>query len=194
MKVKVKVSLRSHEGSEGGKECWASVLTLTFGTIRTAELSALRADHTLPLRKYISLYSFLFDAEWTAGLLHADRIGSVEKFQGPCREWNPERPRLVAQFLNQLHRTCRIITGYQCVRRACYVHCEGCLRTSFSGKQTTNCTREIRSVYNLSKRKPASRMSKFCKLCCGTDRARGHLPFPLLFVFDRRRRRNSCES
>ena len=44
-KVKVKVKLycdRSRRLGEG-MECWASILTLTVGTIRTVELSASRA-------------------------------------------------------------------------------------------------------------------------------------------------------
>jgi len=40
--VKVKLSLTSQEGS-GSIECWASILTATFGATRTTELSALRA-------------------------------------------------------------------------------------------------------------------------------------------------------
>jgi hypothetical protein len=31
-----------------GTECWASIFTLTFGTIKTAELSAVRAGRILP--------------------------------------------------------------------------------------------------------------------------------------------------
>jgi len=33
--------------TQRGMECWGSDLTLTFGTTRTAELSAVRAGHTL---------------------------------------------------------------------------------------------------------------------------------------------------
>jgi hypothetical protein len=33
-------------GSRGGMKCWASILTLTFGTTMTTELSALRAGRT----------------------------------------------------------------------------------------------------------------------------------------------------
>jgi len=47
----------------------ASVLTLTFGTTRTPELFALLADW----------YSFLFEAEWTPGLLNADRMNNSLK-------------------------------------------------------------------------------------------------------------------
>lgn len=42
-----------HEGSEGEMECSASIHLLAFGTIRTAELSALRADGALPPRKFV---------------------------------------------------------------------------------------------------------------------------------------------
>ena len=50
----------------------ASVLTLTFSTTRMAELSALHAGWC----------SFLFEAEWTSGLLNADRMNSsLQNFQ-----------------------------------------------------------------------------------------------------------------
>jgi hypothetical protein len=52
------VSLNKSWRLRGGMEFWASVLTLTFGTTRTAELSALRAYRTLP-PKEIPWYSFL---------------------------------------------------------------------------------------------------------------------------------------
>lgn len=38
---------------KGGIEFWASILTLTFGTNRTAELSAIRPGHTLRPRKFL---------------------------------------------------------------------------------------------------------------------------------------------
>jgi len=53
LKVKVKLSLTSCDDWVGGKECLASVLTLTFGTIRTAELSAGRSGPTLHPRKLV---------------------------------------------------------------------------------------------------------------------------------------------
>jgi hypothetical protein len=40
-------------------------------------------------------YSFLFEAEWTPGLLDADRRNrSLENVLCPYREWNPEPPVL----------------------------------------------------------------------------------------------------
>jgi hypothetical protein len=36
-----------------GTECWASILTLTFGTMRTAELLAVSAGPTVPSKKYL---------------------------------------------------------------------------------------------------------------------------------------------
>ena len=69
-------------------ECWASILTLTFGINRTAELSVLRAVRTLP-PKEIPWYSFLLEAEWTVGLNNADRRSrSLENFQGSSRDFN----------------------------------------------------------------------------------------------------------
>jgi len=44
----------SHEDSDTGMERWASVLTLTIGKTRTAELSALSAGTTSPQRKFLS--------------------------------------------------------------------------------------------------------------------------------------------
>jgi len=61
-----------------GMEYSASVLTLAFGTTRMAELSALRSGR----------YSFLFEAEWTSGLLNADQTNSsLQNFRGPAGNW-----------------------------------------------------------------------------------------------------------
>jgi hypothetical protein len=56
-------------------ECWASILTLTFGTTRTAELSARRASRTLPPGKFLGTH-FCY------------------RLSGPHRESNPESPVL----------------------------------------------------------------------------------------------------
>ena len=53
-------------------ECWASILTLTFGTSRTAELSDLRSSLPYFTSEEIPWYSFLLRADWTPGLLNAD--------------------------------------------------------------------------------------------------------------------------
>ena len=50
---------------KGGKKYYAVILTLTFGTNRTAELPAVGAGRTLP--------PFLLEAEWTTRLLNEDR-------------------------------------------------------------------------------------------------------------------------
>jgi len=50
----------SHEDSEGGKECWASTLNLTFSTTRTVELSALRAGHIFVDMMSLVLYDLPF--------------------------------------------------------------------------------------------------------------------------------------
>jgi hypothetical protein len=72
--------------------CWASSLTLTFGTTMMAELSALRAGHILP-PKESPRYSFLLEAEWTPGLLNAHRRNrTIENFEGTYPESNPEPP------------------------------------------------------------------------------------------------------
>jgi hypothetical protein len=43
-------------GAEGGMEFWASIFTVTFGTIRTADLSAQRASRTLSPGKFIGTH------------------------------------------------------------------------------------------------------------------------------------------
>jgi hypothetical protein len=55
-----------------GMECSDSILNLTFGTTRTAELSALHAGHTSLSRKF-PLYEYLLEVEWTPRPLNADR-------------------------------------------------------------------------------------------------------------------------
>jgi hypothetical protein len=42
--------------TQTGMECWASVLTATLGTIKTAQLSAPHADRTLALRKFLATH------------------------------------------------------------------------------------------------------------------------------------------
>jgi hypothetical protein len=44
------------ETQQGGMECRASILTLTFGTTKTAELSAVRAGRALPRRKFFGTH------------------------------------------------------------------------------------------------------------------------------------------
>jgi hypothetical protein len=52
-------------------ECWTSILTLTFGTNRTAQFSALSVGRNLS--------SFMLEAEWTPG----QGITSFEVFKNP---------------------------------------------------------------------------------------------------------------
>ena len=52
-------------------EFWASILTSTFGTTRTAELLASLVGPNLSSKK-ISWYSFLLEAEWTPWLPNAE--------------------------------------------------------------------------------------------------------------------------
>jgi len=79
----------NHEGSDGGWDIRPLLLTPTFVTIGTAQLSALRADHPLP--QEIPCYPLLWEFEWNPGLLNADKInGSLENFQGPNWEPSPE--------------------------------------------------------------------------------------------------------
>jgi hypothetical protein len=56
VKVKAKLSHKKSLRLRRGMECRASILTLTVGTTRTAELSAVRAGRTLPPRKVLGTY------------------------------------------------------------------------------------------------------------------------------------------
>jgi len=51
-----KVSLQSWSLEGGGGECLGSILTLTFGTTRTSQLSATHAGRNLPLRKFLDTH------------------------------------------------------------------------------------------------------------------------------------------
>jgi hypothetical protein len=74
----------------GGKECWTSILTLTFS--RTLMARVVSSMHWLLFTtKEIPRYSFVFESEWTPGLLNLDRRSrSLESFQGPYWESNSE--------------------------------------------------------------------------------------------------------
>ena len=71
-------------------ECWTSVLTLTFSrTLMARAVSCTRWLHFTSTE--IPRYSFVFESEWTPGLLNLDRRNwSFENFQGPYWESNPE--------------------------------------------------------------------------------------------------------
>lgn len=66
-----------------GMECWASMLTLTFGTTRTADLSALRVCRTFT-PKEIPSYSFLLEAWWSPGLLNVNRMCALGALFHEC--------------------------------------------------------------------------------------------------------------
>ena len=53
LKVKVRLSHSKSWRLRWGMEFWASVITLTFGVARAVLLSAVRADRTLPPRKFL---------------------------------------------------------------------------------------------------------------------------------------------
>jgi len=82
-------SVPNHEDSKGGWDIRLLFLTLTFGTTGTAQLSAQRAGRTLP--QEIPWYPLLLEAEWTPGLLNADRRNRIlENFQGSYWESSQE--------------------------------------------------------------------------------------------------------
>jgi hypothetical protein len=57
LKIPYKVfTITSHKDSEGGKDSWDSILTLTFGTTRTAESLSIRVCRTLPSRKFLDTH------------------------------------------------------------------------------------------------------------------------------------------
>lgn len=65
--------------TQRGMECWATNLTLAFSTTRTAELSAVRAGHTLTPPPSSSSFT---------------ERGQLENFQGYYRQSNPKPPAL----------------------------------------------------------------------------------------------------
>jgi hypothetical protein len=86
-------ALLSHNKSwrlRGAMECWTSILTLTFSrTLMARVVSSTRWQHFTS--KEIPRYSFVFEYEWTPGLLNLDKKSrSLENFQGPYWESNPE--------------------------------------------------------------------------------------------------------
>jgi hypothetical protein len=99
----LKLSRKKSWRLRAGTECWASVLTLTFGTTRPAERWAPRASAFTP--KEIARYSFLLEAEWTTWLKNADRTNrSIENFRRSYRESNPKLPVLWRTYLSQLRQ------------------------------------------------------------------------------------------
>jgi hypothetical protein len=52
----VKLSRNRSKRLRGGMGCWASILTVTFGTTRTAEVLPLRASCTLRPRKFLGAH------------------------------------------------------------------------------------------------------------------------------------------
>jgi hypothetical protein len=84
----------------GGRECWVSIVTLTFGTTRTALLSAPTAGRILPQGNSLELISVM-GWIWTTVLLNAARRnGSVENSHRPYKESNPEPPVLWRRILS----------------------------------------------------------------------------------------------
>ena len=81
-------------------EFWASILTLTFGTIRTAEFSASRGGRTFT-PKGIPWYSFLLEAEWTprATEMRTGVTGRLKISKDPTgnRAWNFRSCGIVSQ-------------------------------------------------------------------------------------------------
>jgi hypothetical protein len=71
-------------------KCWTSILTLTFSrTLMARVVSSMRWLHFT--YKEIPRYSFVFESEWTQGLLNLDRRSrSLENFQGPNWDSNSE--------------------------------------------------------------------------------------------------------
>ena len=75
-------------------ECWASILRHNEDG---RAVSSTRLPHFTP--KGIRWYSFVSEAEWTAGLQNADTVTSFEHFQGPRREYNHGPPVLWRMYL-----------------------------------------------------------------------------------------------
>ena len=98
-----------------GLERWSCILTLTFGTTRTAELSALWVSRTLtlPFREF-PWYWLLLNTEWTSVLLNTDRrIKSHEIFQGLHRKSNLGSPLLWLSASTNCSTTLHIACKYK---------------------------------------------------------------------------------
>jgi len=79
--------------------CWVSVLTLTaeFQLSAKAALGGSQGNS-------LAIISFLLEAEWTPGLLNADRRNrSPENYLRTLKGIEPGTFRLVAQYPKQLH-------------------------------------------------------------------------------------------
>ena len=91
--------------SHGGMKCWASILTLTFRTARMAQLSAIRASHTLPTQKVTGTH-FCYRLSGPQGYwMRKERNRSLGNFQGPYRESDPEPPPSGAAHRLTAHRS-----------------------------------------------------------------------------------------
>jgi len=90
--VKAKLSRNKSWRHRREKEWWALILTFTFGTTGTTDLSAVSAGRTL-LPKKVTWYPFLLKTKRTPGLLHADsKYRSLKNLQGPYWEPNKQTP------------------------------------------------------------------------------------------------------
>ena len=174
-------------------ECWASVLVREIRHNQDGRaVSSTRHPHFTP--KKIPWYLFLLEVEWTPWLVNAHiRNRSLENFQGPYRESKPERPFLWRSAFDQLHHpTYRIFTGQQCVSRVCCLHCERCLPTIFPGKQHAEAKKFGRSAVFVKENRPQGFAVFFVSQAVSLTGVESI--FPLLFVADSGRRRNSCVS
>jgi hypothetical protein len=109
-------------------ECWASILSLTFGTTWTSELSALRAGRNLPSRKFLdtNLCYRLSGAQgyWqhTERLYHLkiskDRTrNGTRDLRSCCAEPQPAAPTLASRLFCKQHNTEKNIFH---VREVCF--------------------------------------------------------------------------
>lgn len=123
------------------------------------------------------MYPFLFEVEWTAGILQADRrIRSVENFEGPYREWIPERPVLWRSSSTNRTGRAGLLQGTDVsgefatsIVRVVFVRVSPANRL-----QTVESKKLGRSTIFVKENRPQG-FARFCKLGCGSDRTRGHL-------------------
>jgi hypothetical protein len=99
--VNVKLSCNKSLRLRSGMDFRASILTLTFGTTRTAELSALRAGCTLTPRKFLGSH-FYYMLSGPQGYWCWQKFRLLQDFKGFHRESNPGPP-VLWQRLNRLH-------------------------------------------------------------------------------------------
>jgi hypothetical protein len=90
--IKVKLSRNKSWRLREGMECWAYILTLPFGTTRTAELSALHTGRASPPRKFLGT-RFCYRLSGPQGYwMRTEGIGQLKISKNPTRNRTQSLP------------------------------------------------------------------------------------------------------